>query len=596
MELAMKVSDFTMCECKIREAAATGTVIDLRVGDPALDSPEQGTEWGPERSVRAEVIADLLIGNGEAASVPVRGVRLQGARITGELNLEASTLRCPLALLDCSFHSAINLNEATAVSVRLTGSHVPAVHARQLLARGDLGLDKGFTVSGGVELSGAHIGGQLACTGGQFSNADGPALTGDMLIVDQEMLCDAEFSASGEVRLLGAHIGGQLDCSGGQFFNAGGRALNADGLTVEQSMFCNEGFSASGEVRLWGAHIGGVLVCIGGQFSNPNGRALSADELTVDGGMVCRDGFSASGEVRLLGAHIGGQLDCTGGQFSNPGGCALNAEGLSVGQRMYCGDGFMATGEILLRGVHIGGMLDCRGGQFSNAGGSALNLERATVNGPLRMQSAVLEGILDLTSAQTSSYHDNRAFWPETLRLDGFVYDVIYGATPKGRLEWLRRNEKGYSPQIYEQLASVYRLAGHDEDARRILIAKQRRRFAQGNLARRVGGYVLDGLVGYGYRTWLAAFWLAGFLLLGTWLFGSVYRGDLTPASKTTVPPPFQPFFYTLDLLLPVVSLHVRDAWIAQGAAQVWSVIFIIVGWILATAVVLSLTGLLKRD
>jgi len=33
------------------------------------------------------------------------------------------------------------------------------------------------------------------------------------------------------------------------------------------------------------------------------------------------------------------------------------------------------------------------------------------------------------------------------------------------------------------------------------------------------------------------------------------------------------PFLYTLDLLLPVVSLHVRDAWIAHGAAQVWSMV-----------------------
>ena len=80
----MNVSDFTMCESKVREAAETGTLIDLRVGDPAIDSPEKGIEWGPERSVRAEVIADLLIGNGEAASVPVKGVRIQGARITGE--------------------------------------------------------------------------------------------------------------------------------------------------------------------------------------------------------------------------------------------------------------------------------------------------------------------------------------------------------------------------------------------------------------------------------------------------------------------------------------------------------------------------------
>ena len=99
--------------------------------------------------------------------------------------------------------------------------------------------------------------------------------------------------------------------------------------------------------------------------------------------------------------------------------------------------------------------------------------------------------------------------------------------------------------------------------------------------------------IGRALRTKL---WLIGLLILGTWLFGSVYRGELTPVNKPDVQPAFQPFFYTLDLLLPVVSLHVRDAWIAHGAAQVWSVIFIIVGWILATAVVLSLTGLLKRD
>jgi hypothetical protein len=73
-------------------------------------------------------------------------------------------------------------------------------------------------------------------------------------------------------------------------------------------------------------------------------------------------------------------------------------------------------------------------------------------------------------------------------------------------------------------------------------------------------------------------------------------RGELTPANNPDVQPAFQPFLYIFDLLLPVVSLHVRDAWVAHGAAQVWSVLFIIVGWILATAVVLSPTGLLKRD
>ncbi len=575
----------------------------------------------------------------------VRGVRLQGAHITGDLNLEASTLRCPLALLDCSFDSALNLNEATAASVRFSGSHVPTVHARQLLTRGDLGLDKGFNVSAGVELPGAHIGGDLDCTGGHFSNSDGPAIYADGLSVDQDMdcmegfeangevrligahiggqfvctggqfsnadgfalhayrlsvdgdmICRKRFSATGEVRLPGAHIGGVLDCTGGQFSNFEGFALHANGLSVDQNMYCRKGFSAIGEVRLLGAHISGQLICTGGQFSNPDGVALTAQELSVDQDMFCSEGFSATGEVNLLSAHISGQLNCTRGQFSNPGGSALNADGLTVDQDMFCSEGFSATGEVRLPGAHIGGMLYCEGGQFSNSDGSVLTLTRAIVSGPLRMRSAVLQGRLDLTAAKTSSYHDNQTFWPQKLRLDGFVYDAIEGATAKERLQWLRRNEKGYSPQIYDQLASVYRRTGHDEDARRILIAKQRRRSAAGNLAGKMWGWLLYLTVGYGYRTWLAALWLIGFLILGTWLFGSVYRGELTPANKPDVQPPFQPFFYTLDLLLPVVSLHVRDAWIAHDAAQVWSAIFIIVGWILATAVVLSLTGLLKRD
>src|SRR6266567_5266014 len=180
----MKFSDLTDSERKVWEAAATGTLVDLRVGDRTLDSPERWAEWGTERTIRAEVIADLLIGDGEAAAAPFRGVCLRGARITGDLNLEATTLRYPLALLDCSFASAINLNEATAVSVRLSGSHVPTVCAQQLLTRGDLWLDKGFSVLGEVELTSAHIGGQLDCTGGHFSNPNGVALTADGLTVN----------------------------------------------------------------------------------------------------------------------------------------------------------------------------------------------------------------------------------------------------------------------------------------------------------------------------------------------------------------------------------------------------------------------------
>src|SRR5205823_3862802 len=122
---------------------------------------------------------------------------------------------------------------------------------------------------------------------------------------------------------------------------------------------------------------------------------------------------------------------------------------------MFCRNGFSAAGEIQLPGARIGLELDCTRGQFSNPSGSALNLERVTVSGPLRMESAMLQGILDLTAAKTSSYHDNPISWPQKLRLDGFVYDAIDPASAKERLEkseWQRRNKSGYSPQIYERV------------------------------------------------------------------------------------------------------------------------------------------------
>jgi hypothetical protein len=53
---------------------------------------------------------------------------------------------------------------------------------------------------------------------------------------------------------------------------------------------------------------------------------------------------------------------------------------------------------------------------------------------------------------------------------------------------------------------------------------------------------------------------------------------------------------YTLDVILPVVSLHQRDAWIAHGLVQWLALGFTVAGWVLTTAVALSLTGVLKRE
>ena len=69
----------------------------------------------------------------------------------------------------------------------------------------------------------------------------------------------------GAVRLVGAHIGGQLDCTGASLRNDSGPALNASSLQVDQDMFLRGGFTATGggdgvAVDLTGARVGGTLV------------------------------------------------------------------------------------------------------------------------------------------------------------------------------------------------------------------------------------------------------------------------------------------------------------------------------------------------
>ncbi len=106
-------------------------------------------------------------------------------------------------------------------------------------------------------------------------------------------------------------------------------------------------------------------------------------------------------------------------------------------------------------------------------------------------------------------------------------------ATLRDRLAWLNRHPDRYRPQPYEQLAAYYRRMGHEPDSRRVLLAKQRARRRTLPLAGRAWGVMLDAVVGYGFRPWLAAAWLGALLTAGTIVFSLVPRSR---SAWTSVP------------------------------------------------------------
>jgi hypothetical protein len=85
-----------------------------------------------------------------------------------------------------------------------------------------------------------------------------------------------------------------------------------------------------------------------------------------------------------------------------------------------------------------------------------------------------------------------------------------HGKSTAGWLDLFRTATPAYAAQPYQQLASVYRAAGHDRDVRRILIAQRQAQLDRGLLTgrERLWARITGITLGYGYQPWRALLFL----------------------------------------------------------------------------------------
>jgi hypothetical protein len=564
--------------------------IEIRQGNVrGLDF--EGSQTGPISADRIKVAGSIFLRNDFEAKGEVR---LLNAEIGGSL--------------ECS-------NGRFRASSAATNPNNKAFSADGIRVGGAVFLDDGFEAAGEVRLLNAEIGGIFCCNKGHFNNPGNFALAADGAVVAGSVFLSEGFLSNGEVRLTCTRIGQVLSCENGQFINSNGKALDVEGATVGGSIFMRAGFRADGEVNLKSAIIGGNLECDGGKFSNPQGITFAGDQIKVAGSIFLRNDFDAKGEVRLLAAEIGNNLDCRLGMFSNPKGrdgskgYALNAERVRVGNNVFLRDGFKAEGEVLLSSADIRGNLECAAGQFINAEGIAIRAEMIVVGGNvtfrnhfravgkiLLLQANIRNGlactnidptsiiILDLRDAKVGIYWDDIDSWPNIgmLYLDGFKYGKLFEAAPHdatSRIRWLRRQPADqFYPQPYEQLAAVFKEEGLEENAKKILIAKEEDPAYLRSLSKTqiFAHDVLRIFLAYGYRPWRALKYALIFIVLGWFFFGIGYESGLISPTTTfayvknsdppnNLPdgyPEFNPFIYSLDVFLPVVDLHQESHWL----------------------------------
>ncbi len=151
-----------------------------------------------------------------------------------------------------------------------------------------------------------------------------------------------------------------------------------------------------------------------------------------------------------------------------------------------------------------------------------------------------------------------------------------------------------FRPQPYEQFARFLLEEGSKKESIRVLIAKEDARRIYERLPGRtrkeriVNGVwkawrlLLKWLAGYGYRPEFVLAWGALIVLVGTLIFEHAHdehymvpAKEYVYATKDCIPPEYPTFHsltYSLDVFLPIISLHQHDYWLPGETAASWSV------------------------
>ena len=601
IELAReKFSDLTEAEEFLIKCTEDGTAAIASNVNVSINNPENAMEWGEERTIRAIILEWLCSDSTAKALVSSRGIHIVGIKVEESINLQETEIPFSLSLKKCSLRRGIKLNNSKIKILDLEGTHTDTVEAFGMRIDGDVFMKDDFRARY-IDLIGAEIRGSLDCSKGKINgeiiDQKKVAIIADRIRVQGSVLLRG-FRAEGEICFAAAEIGGSFECDGGIFNNPGGYALNCARMHVRCDIMLRKGFRAEGEVRLLGTRIEADLDCHAGVFNNKYNKALTADGMKVKGNVLLQEGFIANGAVRLVGATVGGRLSCISGKFINENGDAINADGANINGSVFFRECALVKGKAVFIDSTIGGSFEWH-----------------------HMESTE-KAILDLRSANIDTIMDDKEGWPSkgNLHLDGFNYNKFAEEAPitaKDRIDWLNcQNDKHFRPQPYKQLAEVYQRSGYEENAKKVLIEKNRTHIRSGDLEwyDRFWLRFLGFTIGFGYRPRNTFAICVFIILLGAGIFelGRFCDCMVPPGNNSAVISEYFPSMnaiaYSLDTFIPLINLGQVENWIPNYTLSEkcflwekgyllcwWFWIETILGWIFTTLLIVGLSGLIKK-
>jgi hypothetical protein len=565
-------------------------------------------------------------------------IRLIGARINGSLDITGAHLAAVNG-------PAIELEDAV-----IEGSMfvIEAPGGRRPEIRGRIGMGS-TRISGRMEVRNATI----------EAHADRQRESIYARPVTRGIALDAiQLSVAADVAFVGhCEVTGSIDMTMGEMssvtIGAGcvlraprRTALDLTNSEIRAHLRLEHDATVEGTIRLEGAAIHGMLA-LNGRMSQPEHRSLvGGSAMTVDGA-VYLDGLQADGgRINFRGATLAG-LVADGARLDNPGDYSISLKEATVKGSVQLTDGFTSTGLLMLSRSTIEGILQFNGGSFTcpepvprhNQYGHAIEAISASAHGGMDLGWRTVWPSVDFTDVTTTFLADDPAAWPPQFTISGLSYER-FERPPGGRsreiwdqrerIAWLGR-QTDFDAGAYEQAARVFRQHGRVSEAEEILMAQRRHaghvEWPHALSPRRLLEAVY-ALIGYGYRP-TRVLWALAILLLAVLVTlelptsqatlratngnGTVYgiSGQVMVTGHATAVPGaradvcgdgevrcFSPVLYTIDTVVPLISLDQRSTWYPDPHAPggeivlLWLNIATLLGWMLSSIFVLSLARL----
>jgi len=626
-------SDMKLAEKRLLEACKKGEVLNL--------ADERPTKKTVDNEIRGEFLRALILNNNQEIEengekyilkIDPKGLNVRGAYITGTFDFSSCNTDLPFIFLNSFFENEIILIDSKIKLLILSGSKITSIIAQRLICDSDIFLRNGFESKGEINFISAQIVGNLNCVNGKFLNKNGNALNCNSAKIKGSVFLKDGFESNGEVNFVSAQISGELDCRNAKLTNEDSSiTLNCNGVTIRGTVFLKDGFESKGEVDFTSSKIGS-LECTGGKFLNEK-TALSFNSAKINGMVYLNNSFESKGEIDFISAEILGSLFCGNGKFSAKlSEKSLNFEGAKINKNVFFNNNFESNGIIDFGYSQIGNTLEL----------SKLNIK----------------GNFILTSAKINVIWIDDNFWEKkdfgNIQLDGLLYEHldIKDLNSEILINLLGKmpEDETFKTQSYRQLVKVLRNNGDNIYADDVMIKYNDIQASKNTFILKILKKIYKITTGYGYRPKN----MLGTLIIVWLFFGWIYQ---TTAEMAVFAPnnplifqkkdfyqcvidengtsfsdlcnqkeyneqnnwtkskklegeytTFQPYIYSLDLILPVVDLQMNKDWgvfISPTNSNftlndlirwiVW--IEIIIGWVLGYILLSYLSGIIsKRD